>query len=291
MKRIITAAVVLILAVILLCTGISAFDANDYDYGGGSSGGYSYSYEDDDDSGGGDLTSLVLAIVVVAIMCVYWWIKGKIDKHRKKKLEEEHTPKSVPNRTAEINDTVRRFDPTFDSEAMKTYAKKVFKDLYAALNTHNLEPLRDIMVSQLFDYVNSVIRDDSDHNMTNHYENITVMQSWLTSYVRENGREYITVYMNTKYIGYCTDNGTGELLSGNSNTECKQRYLMTFVRNTNVSADSSQFCPHCGAHINAAYPGKCEYCGNSVTAESPGWLLSSWAPVDSDTQDPGIRLC
>ena len=83
-KRIFAAVTALLLSVILLCTYITAFDANDYDYGGGGGGGYSYSY-DSDSSGGGDLTSLVLAIIIVGIMCVYWWIKGEIDKRRKKK--------------------------------------------------------------------------------------------------------------------------------------------------------------------------------------------------------------
>ncbi len=289
MKRFLTAFTALILAAVLICAGASAFDANDYDYGGGGGGGFSYSH-DSGDSIGGDLDSLLIAIVAVVILFIYWWIKDKIDTHRKKKLEKENMSKNIPDRTAEIQDAARRFDPGFNGEAMKTYANNTFRELHTALSARDLTPVRGVLSGQLFESLNSRLRDDAAHNITVHYGNISVKQSWLTSYVRENGCEYLIVCLNAKYSEYTTDDKTRATVKGSRKTECTRRFMMTFMRSTAEGAALPQTCPHCGAPMNAAFHGRCEYCGSAVEAERPRWLLSVCSPVDRKTQDFGIRI-
>ena len=289
MKRLLTAVTALILAAALFCAGVSAFDANDYDYGGGG-GGYSYSYDSGDSGGGGDLDSLILAIVIVAILCVYWWIKDKIVTHRNKKLEKENLTKDIPDRTAEIQEALRQYDPGFDSAAMMSFAKDTFRELYTALSARDLTPVRPVLFGQLFESLNSRLRDDAAHFITVHYVNINVTQSRLTSYVRENGYEYLIVCLNAKYSEYTTDDKTRATIKGSRKTECEKRYMMTFMRSTAFGAAAPQTCPHCGAPMNAAYPGRCEYCGSTVEAGRPGWLLSVCEPVDRRTQYFGIMI-
>ena len=289
-KRIFTALTALMLSVILLCTYISAFDANDYDYGGGGGGGgFSYSY-DGDSSGGGDLTSLVLAIIVVAIMCVYWWIKGKIDERRKKK-ETAQTPSSLPNRTAEITGLLRQSDPGFDSEALKSCAKKAFTDIQNAKLLHDPEPLREMMYEGLFNTIAANIETDRIECFTDHCENIRFTQSWLTSYVRDGGFEYLGVYLNAEFTAYRTDDTTGAALEGDPDARCKDHYLMRFARSVSVRSVQPNFCPHCGAPFTNTGSGRCEYCGSAVTAASfSEWRLADFTPVRAGTNDDGIRV-
>jgi hypothetical protein len=288
MKRLLTVTAAFLLAARMLCTGISAFDANDYDYGGGG-GGYSYSYDDDDYSGGGDLTSLLLAIVIVAIMGVYWWIKDKIDKRRKKK-ETAQEPASLPNRTKEITELLRQSDPGFDGEALKALAKKAFADIQNAKAAHSAEPLRGMMYDGLFRAIAGSIDDDRLEQVTEHFDNIRITQSWLTSYVCEGGHEYIGVYLNAKYTEYRTDDTTGTVISGDAAKEVREHYLMRLARSPGSSAAQPQTCPNCGAPISGAGSGKCEYCGSAVAASGNDWLLSGFTTVRSDTKDDGIRI-
>ena len=287
-KRLFAITAAFLLTVVLLCISVSAFDANDYDYGGGG-GGYSYSYDDDDDSGGGDLTSLLLAVVVVAIMCVYWWIKGIIDKHRKKK-EPAQAPASLPNRTAEITGLLRQSYPDFDGENMKALAKKAFIDIQNARCTRDPEPLKNIMYDGLWRVILGNIEDDMIEHVTVHSENIAITQSWLTSYVREGGYEYIGVYLNAKYTEYRTDDTTGAIISGDAAAQVREHYLMRFARSLNNPSDQPKYCPNCGAPMDIASSGKCLYCGSTVTTSSFDWLLSDFTTVRSDTKDDGIRI-
>ncbi|MBP5606482.1 MAG: TIM44-like domain-containing protein [Ruminiclostridium sp.] len=287
-KRLFTVISALILTAFLLCISISAFDANDYDYSysGGGSGGYSSGYDDDDI--GGDLTSLVLAIIVVAIMGIYWTIRDKIDKHKKK--NEPETPTALPNRTAEISERMRQLGTAFNSEQFKTYAKKVFADVQNAKSTCDPEPLRGIMTEGLFNALISSIRDDTSEHITYHCENIRIAQSWLTSLVRDGGYEYIGIYLFAKHTEYRVDDETGDIIDGSTDTQCSKRYLMKFVRSMDPPADKPQFCPNCGAPLDNADPGKCGYCGSMFTAGGSDWLLCDFAPVLAGTKDDGIRV-
>ena len=90
-KKLLTAITVLMLTAVLLCTCVSGFDANDYDYGGNDYsydyGGSSWDYDDDDDyysgsyggGGGSDMTweetLITIAIVTAALVFGGLWAR------------------------------------------------------------------------------------------------------------------------------------------------------------------------------------------------------------------------
>ena len=299
-----------VLSLMLLCAAASAFDANDYDYGGG--GGYSYdndyswggsSWDDDDDdyhsssgSSGGEYTWQEMLITVIILVVVIGgggiWASIPDKKKGNKTPAPPRSPNNVqvPNRTADIRSAVQQFDPSFSSEQMLTFAKDTFIAVQNAWCAKDLEPVRGLMHNNLFNTTSRQIQAKIEQHVTYHYENYTFNNVYLTSYVRDSEYEYITVYLNTQYIDYQTDDNTGAVIKGDKTTMWKMRYLMKFMRSRGGSSEQPKTCPNCGAPLDMASTGKCVYCGSTVTTSSFGWILSDFTTVRSDTKDDGIRL-
>ena len=290
-----------------LCITVHAFDANDYDYGGGG-GGWDWggsSWDDDDDdyhsysSGGGDWTweELLTTIIIVAAVLVGGGIWASKPLKNGKKTQSRNNAdrpkqKTVPNRNVEIRDAVRQFDPSFSADAMVSFATDTFVKVQNAWCARDLEPVRGLMHSNLYNTTMKQVQSKIDQHVTYHYENITINNAYLTSYVRDSEFEYITVYLNTRYIDYQVNDDTGEIIRGDKTTMWKMRYLMRFMRSVSGAgaSEAPKFCPNCGAPLDIASSGKCEYCGSTVTSSSFDWLLSDFTTVRDDTKDDGIRV-
>lgn len=306
-KRIITAAAAFLLSAALFCSGISAFDANDYDYGGGGGGGYSYDYGggsswDDDDYGsyggssGGESnmtweeTLITIAVVAAALIIGGIWAYKPSKSSQKQQSAPQSKQVTVPNRTVDIRNAVQQSDPSFSSEQMITFAQNTFIAVQNAWCAKDLEPVRGMMHNNLYNTTLRQVQAKIDQHVTYHYENYTFKNVYLTSYVRDIDYEYITVYLNTEYIDYQTDDNTGNIIRGDTSTMWKMRYLMKFMRSVNRQTDQTKFCPNCGAPLDIASSGKCEYCGSTVTTSGFDWLLSDFTTVRADTKDDGIRI-
>ncbi|MCR4779987.1 MAG: Tim44 domain-containing protein [Ruminiclostridium sp.] len=308
-------AAVLIAAVLLICTGASAFDANDYDYGGG--GGYSYDYggggdysydyggsswDDDDDyhsssgSSSGEytwqdmLTTVIILVVVIGGGGIWASIPSKSKGGKTPATPRSPKNVQVPNRTTEIRNAALQFDPSFSSEQMMTFAQNTFIAVQNAWCAKDLEPVRGLMHNNLFNTTSRQVQAKIDQHVTYHYENYTFRNVYLTSYVRDSDYEYMTVYLNTEYIDYQTDDNTGAVIKGDKTTMWKMRYLMKFMRSTARPASGQGTCPNCGAPLEIASTGKCVYCGSTVTTSSFDWLLCDFTTVRADTKDDGIRI-
>ncbi|MBP3855266.1 MAG: TIM44-like domain-containing protein [Ruminiclostridium sp.] len=317
MKRILAAAAALLLFATVLCTYTSAFDANDYDYGGGGydyggsswdydddddysyGGGYSNSYDDDDhyygSSGGSsdmtwEETLITVAVVAAALIIVGIWANKPLKSSKKKLPAPRSRQVTVPNRNAEVCSAVQQSDPSFSSEQMLTFAKNTFIAVQDAWCAKDLEPVRGLMHNNLYSTTLKQVQAKIDQHVTYHYENYTFRNVYLTSYVRDSEYEYITVYLNTQYIDYQVDDNTGNIIRGDKTTMWKMRYLMKFMRSVERQSEQPKFCPNCGAPLDIASSGKCLYCGSTVTTSSFDWLLSDFTTVRADTKDDGIRI-
>ncbi|MBP5604253.1 MAG: TIM44-like domain-containing protein [Ruminiclostridium sp.] len=308
-KQLLTVISVFLLAAVMLCTCVSAFDANDYDYGGGDDysydyGGSSWDYDDDDDDyysgsyggggGGSDMTweemLITVGIVAAALILGGSWARKPLKSSGKKQPPPASRQVTVPNRNNEVRDAVQRSDPSFSTDGMLTFAKDTFVAVQNAWCAKDLTTVRGLMHNNLYNTTMKQVQAKIDQHVTYHYENYTFRNVYLTSYVRDSEYEYVTVYLNTEYIDYQVDDNTGNIIRGDKTTMWKMRYLMKFMSSVERQSDQPKVCPNCGAPMDIASSGKCAYCGSTVTTSSFDWLLSDFTTVRSDTKDDGIRI-
>ena len=301
--------IAIVLLVILTCAALFsvaavAFDANDYS----SSSSSSSSSDDDDGDGLFFLLYLIFELIpfpwniIIAIVVIIIFISVK---SKGKKIPENPSAPTVaqagaqnktqllslPNRNGKVLAAVQQFDSEFNGANMVALAKSTFISVQTAWCNRNMEPVRGLMSTNQYNTVKRQVQAKIDQGVTYHYEDITIPEAWLTSYVRDKEFEYVTVYVHASYIDYQVDDKTGNIIRGNRSTHWHIGFKMKFMRKISTSSAhiEGKTCPNCGAPIFITSSAKCEYCGTVITNASEEWVLSDFMSVRSDTTDEGIR--
>ena len=321
-KKIAVIIAVVIAAICSFCVVGGAFDANDYDYSDfGSSDwgsndsdwdfGGSTTYYDDHYSGGsgggggGGGGWFVPAIIVIVIVLII------IGSNRNKGQNGGNTvvgggvrPANggqglrviLPDRTQEIEQIIKKHDPKFTADDFTAFTKNVYIDIQTAWCNRDLTPVKPVLHNNLYNTTAKQVQSKIDQGVIYHYESIAINTAYLTSYVMDEEYEYLTVYLNARFIDYQTDEKTGNIVRGDKNTRWDFRYKMKFMRTrgvlTNGGLDemTGHNCPNCGAPLEISSTGVCEYCNSVVTTGLYSWVLSDFMTVRDDTKDDGIRV-
>lgn len=328
MKKIFSLCLAAFFAVLALSTSAIAFDANDYDYSYDYDSGSDWDWgsdsdwdwDDDDDyyyggtsssnSGGGGFgigTGLVIAIIVIIVI-----VANKNKNNTQNPGNSTSTAAvgggvrpanggqgrnvTVPDRTGEIEQIIKEDDENFTADDFTSFAKEVYIDIQNAWCARDLTTVRPVMHNNLYNTTQKQVQSKIDQKVIYHYESIAINTAYLTSYVRDKQFEYLTVYLNARFIDYQTSEETGEILRGDKNTRWDFRYKMKFMRTVGVktkeasNSDHGHNCPNCGAPLEMSSSGQCAYCGSVVTSGLYSWVLSDFTTVRDDTKDDGIRV-
>ena len=324
-KRIIACIVLITIAVIALCTTITAFDGNDYDYGGWDDWGWDddddWGWDDDDDdyyySGGSSGSSgsygsggasAGYAGAIAAILIIVFTIlrAGKMSGRRKRTFTVNPTVRPgqgmqgrnvfLPNRNDQIQAIIRKKDPNFTADDFVTFAKQVYIDIQTAWCNRDLTPVRPVMHQNLYNTTQRQVQDKINQQIVYHYENMAINTAYLTSFARDKDYEYLTVYLNARMIDYQTHEPTGNIIRGDKTTRWDMRYKLKFIRTVGVStrdkvSGAKEYnCPNCGAPLEITSAGVCSYCGSTVSTGDYSWVLTDFTTVRDDTVDDGIRV-
>ena len=322
-KRIFAFIVLMVLAVTALCTAVTAFDGNDYDYGGWDDWGWDddddwdWGWDDDDDHyyGGGSGSSGssgsgasggyyagILGVGMIILIVVLTSLKARGRNTRRYTGNvipgqgRQGMNVFLPNRNDQIQTIIRKKDPNFSADDFVTFAKQVYIDIQTAWCARDLTPVRPVMHQNLYNTTQRQVQDKINQGIIYHYESIAINTAYLTSFARDKDYEYLTVYLNARMIDYQTDEKTGNILRGDKTTRWDMRYKMKFTRTTGVatkdkvSGAQEYNCPNCGAPLEITSAGKCEYCGSTVSTGDYSWVLTDFTTVRNDTVDDGIRV-
>lgn len=324
MKKKILALLTAIAAAAVFCFAAGAFDANDYDYSYDSDWGSSWDWGDNDsdysysgsvfsssggsDGGSGDGWGISLAVIVIVVLILYSVLKNANSRNGNSSSAPPPVTTGgvrpanggqgrnvhLPDRTAQIEQIIKKDDPNFTADDFAAFAKDVYIDIQTAWCKRDLTPVRPVLHTNLYNTTCKQIQSKIDQGVIYHYESIAINTAYLTSYVRDRQFEYLTLYLNARFIDYQTDERTGNILRGDKNTRWDFRYKMKFMRTVGVktkeAVQQGHNCPNCGAPLEISSSGECPYCGSTVTTGLYSWVLSDFTTIRDDTKDDGIRL-
>ncbi len=281
---------------------VSLVDVGNFnDYGGGDYGGfdydfdnnYNYDYEDknkdnyyDNDSSSDsppEPWAVAVGFVIITIFIVVS-IYNRIFGKRNRTVEHippEHIQHTDEPRdfTEEISAEIQKGDPEFSAEKFISMSKNLFITLQNAWTERDWEKIRTFEKEELFEQHNTQLQEYIRMGRINIIERINVNRAFMHLYRREREYEYITVYMEVRMKDYIIDENTKKVLQGDPNREYHLKYMLTFMRRVGVKTHiidgvQSSFCPHCGAPVDTASAGKCQYCGSIVKSGEFNWVLS-----------------
>lgn len=329
MKKRLLSILIALISAVTFCISASAFDANDYDYSsdwGGSDWDSDWGSDWDDDSdfyfsgstssgsnsGGGGIGSVAIAVIIIVIIII-----ANSKKNSNNSNGNNGTPPvgmgggvrpanggqgqnvNLPDRTAQIEKIIKENDPNFTADDFTAFAKNVYVDIQNAWCKRDLTEVRPVMHTNLYNTTQKQVQSKIDQKVIYHYESIAINTAYLTSFVRDEQYEYLTVYLNARFIDYQTSEETGQIIRGDKNTRWDFRYKMKFMRsvgmltkdaNTDNGYGTGHNCPNCGAPLEISSSGKCPYCDSVVTTGMYSWVLSDFTTVRNDTKDDGIRV-
>lgn len=312
-EKLISALITLAALLTFFCTAAIAFDGNDYDYGGGGDdwGGSDWSssdwgssdYYSSSSSSELSASDLVIAIPIFVIILIVIIIGSKKKNGRSNSGNVRSGQGGgqgrnviLPDRTTQIETIIKNADPNFSAGDFITFTKQVYIDIEDAWCKRDLTSVRPVMHENLYNTTQKQVQSKIEQGVIYHYESIAINTAYLTSYIKDSQFEYLTAYLNARMIDYQTDEKTGNILRGDKTTRWDMRYKMKFVRSVGVTtktetgAAQRHNCPNCGAPLEMASSGICDYCGSVVTTGQYSWVLTDFTTIRNDTVDEGIKV-
>ena len=239
-----------------------------------------------------DLSNPDDVIFIIAIFLIPIIITVVTIKHTNKRKKHSTTSDSyrVPSElmpidyTDKITDFIKQTDIDFNAEKFISWSKNVFITLQTAWTERDWEKIRAIEKEELFEQHNAQLQEYIRLGRINCIERINVNQAFLHRYVRDENFEHLTVCMEVRMIDYIIDEKSGKLLNGNKTDDIYTTYLLTFIRRkgiktTIIDGVIANSCPHCGAPVDSASAGRCEFCGSIVHTGEFNWVLSDMQAV------------
>lgn len=286
-----------ILCVTLLSTVARADFGDSNDYGGGSDWGssdwgssdydYDYDYDYDRDtydySGGSSIETpawVDFIIIGVIIFLAVYWIKWTRSKPADPKYTQSAPAKNTDN-TADIINKIKAVDPDFSYDDFTSFVKRSFMDMQESWSRRDITELQTVLHPNLYEQTQRQVEIKIRDGVINKLERIGVNSLYLTDYTVDSQMETIILILNAQMVDYQIDEKTGNIIAGDRSKLWQLQYRIKLVRSAGIKtlapeqrATQSMDCPNCGAHLPAAFFGKCEYCGSIVTSGKYGWVIS-----------------
>lgn len=262
----------------------SGSDWGSSDWGGGSS------YYSGGSSGSLDGFGLGVFIVILVIAIVVAFMK-KGRQPAGRPAGSARAPMMMPgDHTGQITAFIQQKDANFSAERFEGFARDIFVKLQLAWMARDLTEIRPLVKEELYEQHERQVQEYKKLGRINMIERINVKQTYLHLYRTDAQYEYLTVFLQARMNDYVVDEKTRAVLKGDPNRELHLDYLLSFTRSIGVlskgaeGGTTSMLCPHCGAPIQMASSGRCEFCGSVVNTGAFDWTLSEITRVRPDTK-------
>lgn len=240
----------------------------------------------------GDVGTIIFcsSIFLIFIALVVYFAKPSKNSSQKVKTYTNIPPMFPYNATEQITEFIKQNDENFDTEQFLLWAKNIFVTIQTAWTQRDWEKIRTIEKEELFEQHNTQLQEYIRLGRINVMENINVIDAYLHKLVIDENFENLTVSLRATMNDYIIDEKNGKVLMGNKNEVFDTIYQMTFTRRKGIKTNLINglivnVCPHCGATVESASAGVCQYCESIVHSGEFNWVLSNLESVDEHFVD------
>ncbi|MDD6305612.1 MAG: zinc-ribbon domain-containing protein [Clostridiales bacterium] len=251
---------------------------------------------------------LVPVIAFAGILICVWVVKQKIQNFSRsvfgtdsltEGLERQAdelamTPKSVSGMTRIFAPQIQRDFPDFHLEEFRDKVENVLVAALQAIGAGasfsgsftGLENADDVAkLSEDFKLqVKNRIAINETAGITEHYEQITVYQTEITNYSRQQGKCMITFQSAVGHFHYKEKDGVVTEGDKKRLEQTKYNVELMYIQDETLVGEGNAFgttCPNCGAPVTRLGAMYCEYCGSAVTPVNVKvWSVHSFYEVD-----------
>lgn len=165
-------------------------------------------------------------------------------------------------------------DKDFSESKFKAKADNIFIQVYTAVMKKDLTRVKHFLSEELYKKFEQKIQMLDDEGLIQVYGELNVSDTEIVRIVENNISYEIEVRLLTKYLDYKLDKQTRNIVSGNDEVRIIKNMRLVFSKRKNAkNLDVARKCPGCGANMDIAMNGKCEYCGSIFKLEEYDWVL------------------
>jgi predicted lipid-binding transport protein (Tim44 family) len=124
---------------------------------------------------------------------------------------------------------IRRMDAKFDPARFVGYIEMVFRAAHTARMTGDVPSLRDRVTPELYVELQAQRDRSASLRHASHVEQIEI-RAEVTEAWHEDGRDYVTAYVNGSMLAYTVDEDAGALVDGSRTGVEKVEAFWTFTR-------------------------------------------------------------
>ena len=172
----------------------------------------------------------------------------------------------------------------YNTKEFKEWIKDIFISIQNAWNENDLEKLIYLESSLLFERDAEMIRANIAANRREVRTSIVVSNIYIREYKKVENRETLKVELKASMENFVYDNFTREILSGIADYKKTNKYLMTLGKMGDKENQTKIKCRSCGAVMNIAASGRCEYCGSIGYSDLYDWIVEEIEVYEEDEE-------
>ncbi len=174
----------------------------------------------------------------------------------------------------DLIDKILREDKDFSESKFKAKADNIFIQVYTAVMKKDLTRVKHFLSEDLYKKFEQKIQMLDNEGLIQVYGELNVSDTEIVRIIENDESYEIEVRLLTKYLDYKLDNQTKKLVSGNDEVRIIKNMRLIFSKRKNAKTlELARKCPGCGANMDIAMNGKCEYCGSIFKLEEYDWVL------------------
>lgn len=177
--------------------------------------------------------------------------------------------KGRKNGSREISDLSNEFG--YSVEELKTILLNNFKLIYDSINDEDLDTLKKICSSELYDSYYSQVDSLKFLKRKNVIDQFNVTSFKITEVSRERKMMIVKVDASASYYQYILDSN-GKLFRGRNDILIKKRWDLVFVKK-NIDFDTISKCPHCSENSKLNAKGDCINCKKKLVEYDDEFVL------------------
>ncbi len=165
-------------------------------------------------------------------------------------------------------------DKDFSESKFKAKADNIFIQVYTAVMKKDLTRVKHFLSEDLYKKFEQKIQMLDDEGLIQVYGELNVSDTEIVRIIENDVSYEIEVRLLTKYLDYKLDKQTRNIVSGNDEVRIIKNMRLVFSKRKNAkNLGVARKCPGCGANMDIAINGKCEYCGSIFKLEEYDWVL------------------
>lgn len=174
----------------------------------------------------------------------------------------------------ELIEKILKEDKDFSESKFKAKADNIFIQIYTAVMKKDLTKVKHFLSEDLYKKFEQKIQRLDNEGLIQVYGELNVSDTEIVRIVENDYNYEIEVRLLTKYLDYKLDKQTRNIVSGNDEVRVIKNMKLVFSKRKNAKTlEAVRKCPGCGANMDIAINGKCEYCGSIFKLEEYDWVL------------------